>query len=129
MGGSGYSGPAVYKTTDGGVTWQEMGEGLPSTLVLGLAFDDPVRQNLYAAADAGAFVFDPVAATWKSIVTQNAPLQAYWSVEGVPSLPAVRFGTYGKGIWDYLPQPRGVEVWRGGLGAACLLPALSAAGA
>jgi hypothetical protein len=45
----------------------------PSTLVLGLAFDDPVRQNLYAAAWAGAFGFDPVAATWKSIVTQKAP--------------------------------------------------------
>ncbi len=103
VGGSGYSGPAVYKTTDGGVTWQEMGEGLPSTLVLGLAFDDPVKQNLYAAADAGAFVFDPVAVTWKSIVTPNSPLQDFWSVEGVPGLHAVRFGTYGKGIWDYLP--------------------------
>jgi photosystem II stability/assembly factor-like uncharacterized protein len=107
VGGSGYSGPAVYKTTDGGVTWQEMGEGLPNTAVLGLAFDDPVQQNLYAAAEAGAFVFDPVAATWKSIVTEEAPLQAYWSVEGVPSLPGVRFGTYGKGIWDYLPAGGG----------------------
>lgn len=105
VGGSGYSGPAVYRTTDGGVTWQEMGNGLPSTLVLGLAFDDPVKQNLYAAADAGAFVFEPAAATWKSIVTENAPRQTFWSVEGVPSLPAMRFGTYGKGIWDYLPQP------------------------
>jgi hypothetical protein len=111
VGGSGYSGPAVYKTTDGGVTWQEMGAGLPSTLVLGLAFDDPVKQNLYAAADAGAFAFDPVAATWNSIVTQNAPLQAYWSVEGVPNLPAVRFGTYGKGIWDYLPQPPNLKFY------------------
>ena len=53
---SGYGGPAVYKTTDGGVTWQEMDQGLPPTLVLGLAFDDPVRQNLYAAADAGATI-------------------------------------------------------------------------
>jgi hypothetical protein len=104
VGGSGYSGPAVYKTADGGVTWQEMGEGLPSTLVLGLAFDDPVRQNIYAAADAGAFVFEPAEATWKSIVGQNSPLHDFWSVEGVPGLPAVRFGTYGKGIWDYLPQ-------------------------
>jgi len=105
VGGSGYSGPAVYKTTDGGVTWQAMAGGLPNTLVLELAFDDPIKQNLYAAADAGAFVFDPVTATWKSIVTQNAPLQDFWSVEGVPGLSAVRFGTYGKGIWDYLPKP------------------------
>jgi hypothetical protein len=105
VGGSGYSGPAVYGTTDGGVSWQAMAAGLPSTLVLTLAFDDPTKQNLYAAADAGAFVFDPPSATWKSIVKENAPIQAYWSVESVPGLPAMRFGTYGKGIWDYLPQP------------------------
>jgi hypothetical protein len=105
VGGSGYSGPAVYKTTDGGVTWQEMGDGLPSTLVLGLAFDDPAKQDLYAVADAGAFAFDQASATWKSIVAGAAPLQGYWSVEGVPPLRAVRFGTYGKGIWDYMPPP------------------------
>jgi hypothetical protein len=111
VGGSGYSGPAVYKTTDGGVTWQEMGEGLPSTIVLGLAFDDPARQNLYAAADAGAYVFDSVSTTWKSIVAGNAPISGYWSVEGVPALPAVRFGTYGKGIWDYRAQSPGQKFY------------------
>jgi hypothetical protein len=112
VGGSGYSGPAVYKTTDGGVTWQEMGAGLPSTLVLGLAYDDPAQQNIYAVADAGAFVFDPALATWKSIVTGSAPIQGYWSVEGVPALHAVRFGTYGKGIWDYWPQPPGLDFYK-----------------
>jgi photosystem II stability/assembly factor-like uncharacterized protein len=105
VGGSGYSGPAVYKTTDGGVTWQAMGDGLPSTLVLGLAFDDPAKQGLYAVADAGAFAFDPASATWTSIVAGAAPLHGYWSVEGVPALHAVRFGTYGKGVWDYMPPP------------------------
>jgi hypothetical protein len=107
VGGSGYMGSPVYKTTDGGVTWQEMGDGLPNTLVLGLAFDDPVRQNLYAAADAGAFVLDSDAAVWKSVVTADAPLNGYWSVEGVPGVSAVRFGTYGRGIWDYLPTAAG----------------------
>jgi hypothetical protein len=109
VGGSGYGNPAVYKTTDGGVTWHAMADGLPSTLVLGLAFDDPERQDLYAAADAGAFVFDAATATWKSIVSGNAPLQDYWSVEGVPGRGAVRFGTYGKGIWDYLPVPPSLQ--------------------
>jgi hypothetical protein len=103
VGGSGYNGSPIYKTTDGGVTWQEMGHGLPRTLVLGLAFDDPVKQNLYAVADAGAFVFDQASETWKSIVAGNAPIDGYWSVEGVPALPGVRFGTYGQGVWDYTP--------------------------
>lgn len=102
--GSGYDGgPAVYKTTDGGVNWQEMGDGLPPTLVLGLAFDDPEKQNLYAAAEAGAFVFDQPSAKWKRISDATAPIQGYWSVEGVPALQVVRFGTYGQGVWDYTP--------------------------
>ena len=105
VGGSGYSGPAVYKTTNGGVTWQEMANGLPNTVVLGLAFDSPVNQNLYAAAEAGAYMFDQASSTWKSIIAGKAPLQGYWSVEGVPALSAVRFGTYGQGIWDYSLVP------------------------
>ena len=111
VGGSGYSGPAVYKTTDGGVTWQAMGTGLPSTLVLGLAFDDPAKQNLYAAADAGAFTYDTASASWKSLIAGNAPIQGYWSVEGVPALQAVRFGTYGKGVWDYRLVPPGRDFY------------------
>lgn len=111
VGGSGYSGPAVYKTTDGGVTWQAMGAGLPSTLVLGLAFDDPAKQNLYAAADAGAFTYDTATGSWTSLIAGNAPIQGYWSVEGVPALQAVRFGTYGKGVWDYRLVPPGRDFY------------------
>lgn len=111
VGGSGYSGPAVYKTTDGGVTWQAMGTGLPSTLVLGLAFDDPATQNLYAVADAGPFAFDSGSASWRSILSDRAPLTGYWSVEGVPALHAVRFGTYGKGIWDLRLIPPGRDFY------------------
>ncbi|MHC4894982.1 MAG: WD40/YVTN/BNR-like repeat-containing protein, partial [Planctomycetota bacterium] len=36
VGGSGYGGPAVWRTTDGGVTWQPFGTGLPPTLVYSL---------------------------------------------------------------------------------------------
>jgi hypothetical protein len=103
VGGAGYSGPAAYKTTDGGVTWKEMGDGLPSTLVQGLAFDDPVKQNLYAATDAGPFVFNAATSKWQSLVSGNAPPNGYWAVEGVPAQAAVRFATYGRGIWDYSP--------------------------
>ena len=30
-----------------------------------------------------------------------APEQVYWSVEYIHEIKTVRFGTYGRGIWDY----------------------------
>ncbi len=99
-GGSGYSGPAVYRTIDGGVTWQAMGDGLPSTLVFGLAFDDDVDQTLFAATEAGPYAYLSGAGQWVSILG-TAPLTTYWCVEGVPAIDVVRFGTYGRGIWDF----------------------------
>ncbi len=104
-GGSGYSNPAVYRTVDGGVTWEPMGEGLPSTVVYMLAFDNPREQRIFAATEAGPYEFDTYTKTWSSILGAEAPLTTYWAVESVPELGVVRFGTYGRGIWDYTPAP------------------------
>jgi len=103
-GGSGYSGPAVYRTTDGGGSWQSMSAGLPSTLVFGLAIDNDRDQNLYAAAEAGPYRYDARTGAWVSILGSEGPLSAYWCLESVPETGALRFGTYGRGIWDYRPQ-------------------------
>jgi hypothetical protein len=106
VGGSGYSGPGVYRTTDGGVNWTPMGAGLPSTLVFGLAIDTAATGNLFAATEAGPYAFDADAAQWVGILGTEAPLTGYWCVESVPELGVVRFGTYGRGIWDYaVPDP------------------------
>jgi hypothetical protein len=37
---------------------------------------------------------------WFDLSGGIAPDQTYWSVEFVKSLNKVRFGTYGRGIWD-----------------------------
>lgn len=97
--GSGYSGPAVYRTVDGGITWTPMSTGLPSTLVFSLAFDNPTDQNLYAAAEAGPYRYS--AGSWTSILGSEPPLTPYWDVEGVSALGVMRYATYGRGIWDY----------------------------
>ncbi len=111
VGGSGYSGPAVYATQDGSVSWTPMSTGLPSTLVYQLALDNAADQNLYAAAEAGPYAYNAAAGSWESILGTEAPLTVYWAVEGVPELGIVRFGTYGRGIWDYDPgHVAGLEV-------------------
>jgi hypothetical protein len=104
VGGSGYSGPAVYKTRDGGLTWAPMGDRLPSTLVYDLALESPANEVLYAATEAGPFRYEESHGEWRYIGT-GAPLTIYWSVESVPTDNLMRFGTYGRGIWDYDVDP------------------------
>lgn len=110
VGGAGYSNPAVYKTVDGGVNWTPMGDGLPETLVFGLILDNAADQNLFAAAESGAYWFCEHEGVWRSIMGTEAPLTRYWCLESVPELDVIRFGTYGRGIWDYqIPALEDVE--------------------
>jgi photosystem II stability/assembly factor-like uncharacterized protein len=120
VGGSGYSGSGVYKTTDGGVNWTAMGSGLPSTLVFGLAIDDATHLNLVAATEAGPYRFDADTQSWAGILGTEAPLTGYWCVESVPELRVARFGTYGRGIWDYKFQDPAAVAGGAGAGGAGL---------
>jgi len=107
LGGSGYSTAAVRRTTDGGASWQTESTGLPSTLVYGLAYGGD-GGDVYAATEAGAFRWRRASGVWENIMGIEAPITTYWSVEAVPASPLMRFGTYGRGIWDYStedPQP------------------------
>jgi hypothetical protein len=101
VGGAGYGGPAVYRTTDGGASWAALGNGLPSTLVFDLAWEGGASPFVYAASEAGPYRLDPATDTWESLDDVDAPLTTYWCVEAVEAAGVMRFGTYGRGIWDY----------------------------
>ncbi len=101
IGGSGYSNPGVVKSTDGGVTWSDASDSLPATMVYDLAFEGTGTGALYAATDAGPYRRDPADGVWSYIGNAAAPLTTYWSVEAVNAAGVIRFGTYGRGIWDY----------------------------
>ncbi|NET30912.1 MAG: T9SS type A sorting domain-containing protein [Cyanothece sp. SIO1E1] len=104
LGGSGYSNPAVFVSKDGGENFSALSNGLPNTLVLGLAAD-PAEQFLFAATEAGPYVYIHEEERWYPLRADCAPNHTYWSVEYVPSLGTARFGTYGRGIWDFTLDP------------------------
>ncbi|MCB0661164.1 MAG: T9SS type A sorting domain-containing protein [Saprospiraceae bacterium] len=100
LGGSGYSNPAVFRSTDGGQTFQPLDNGLPATLVFEMVMG-PDERFLYAGTEAGPYVYSFEDEEWFAMAEGIAPIQSYWSVEYVPFLNIIRFGTYGRGIWDF----------------------------
>ena len=110
FGGSGYSNPPVYKSIDGGVTFTAMNTGLPSTMVFKLV-TNPTETHIFAATEAGPYAYSLNTESWYDISGVCAPVQTYWSVEYLAGPQIVRYGTYGRGIWDFgITEPLPVEL-------------------
>lgn len=99
--GSGYSTAGVRVSVDGGRTFQSITDGLPQTMVYDLAVD-PDDHHVFAATEVGPYVFSTLLQKWFYLGGVSAPDQTYWSVEYIPTTHTVRFGTYGRGIWDFV---------------------------
>lgn len=100
IGGSGYSGHSVWVSKDGGKSFDPMSSGLPNTLVFEMAINED-GTLLFAATEIGPFVWISSENSWYDLAGGTAPEQTYWSVDYVPALRTARFGTYGRGIWDF----------------------------
>ncbi len=99
--GAGYSAPPVMRSLDGGQSWSPRRSGLPSTLVFDICEAPGGGGQMFAAGESGAWMYDPATGAWSDVLGVEAPLTVYWSVEPVWAEGIVRFGTYGRGIWDY----------------------------
>jgi hypothetical protein len=99
IGGAGYSTSAVIRSTNGGASFAALNQGLPQTLVYGLAYATDGTGDLFAGHQTGALQWHRSTAQWENINALGSPITVYWSVEIVGG-GTVRFGTYGRGIWD-----------------------------
>ncbi len=100
MAGSGYSNSPIFRSTDSGMSFHSIKHNLPNTTIFDIA-QDPEGQYLFAATEAGPYVYVDHLETWFDMAQGIAPNQTYWSVEYLHGLNKVRFGTYGRGIWDF----------------------------
>lgn len=99
-GGNGYNGIPVMRSKDGGLTFEPFGDGLPNTTVLGMALNED-ESLLFAATTSGPYVCVLADYKWYDMSGEAAPDVTYWSVELVNNDQTVRFGTYGRGIFDF----------------------------
>jgi len=77
-----------------------MSAGLPRTLVFELSMSGD-EEFIYAATAAGPFVYIAARGLWYPIAGIDAPEQTYWCVDYIEELRTARFGTYGRGLWDF----------------------------
>ena len=101
VGGSGYSNDPVFMSEDNGATFIPVSDGLPPTLVYKLVFNND-ETLLFAATELGPYVYIVEENMWYDLFEGTVPDQTYWSVDFIPSLNTARFGTYGRGIWDFV---------------------------
>jgi photosystem II stability/assembly factor-like uncharacterized protein len=116
VGGSGYGSAAVYRSTDGGGSYHAWDTGLPRTLVYCLGEQPDGTGTIYAGTETAAYRREAGAAAWEDITGNDAPVTVYWSVEPLPHENTMRFGTYGRGIWDYRLEPPASCQWYCGSG-------------
>lgn len=111
LGGNGYQAEPIYRTEDGGRNWSTFREGMPNTQVYMFAQAGDGTGRLFAATQQAAYLAGEDG-VWRDITGVDAPVTTYWSVEWLERGVA-RFGTYGRGIWDYDFDPDGDGCWEG----------------
>ena len=105
VGGSGYGVPGVARSEDGGATFKPWGQGLPDALVYCLCEAPDSSGRMFAGTETSAYMRGPDDAEWTDITDTDAPITTYWSCESLVAENTIRFGTYGRGIWDYQLDP------------------------
>jgi hypothetical protein len=91
---------SVYKSTNGGLSFTPMSNGLPQTMVYEMAANQD-ETMLFAATEAGPYVYIVADQKWYTMLGGIVPTQDFTSVEFLRNENTVRFGTYGRGVFDF----------------------------
>ncbi|MGH9415969.1 MAG: WD40/YVTN/BNR-like repeat-containing protein [Terriglobales bacterium] len=89
--------PHIYRTTDGGKTWQEIVAGLPADEYLESITEDPVRKGLlFAGTSLGVYVSFDNGSHWQSLRLNMPPVEIRdFVIKGDTMVIA----TFGRAFW------------------------------
>jgi len=89
--------PHIYRTRDGGKTWKEVVEGIPSNEMVNVVREDPVRRGLlFAGSERSVYVSFDDGDHWQSL-RQNLPPSSMRDLQVKDNDLIV--GTHGRSIW------------------------------
>ncbi len=98
--GRGWSNTGVYQSNDGGQQFTPLATDIPSAVFFDIALSDDDK-FLFAATSEGPYVYEFETAKWIYMGDAKTPYVSHRSVEYISDQEIVRFGTYGRGIWDF----------------------------
>lgn len=90
----------VFRTTNGGATWQDISGNLPNAPVNDIVYNPQNRTVLYVATDVGVFTSSDTGATWTAVGT-GLPVVPVMDLDATVSAGVTQLtaGTYGLGIY------------------------------
>jgi photosystem II stability/assembly factor-like uncharacterized protein len=89
--------PHIYRTKDGGTTWQHVTNGIPDGAIINVVREDRVRRGLlFAGSETQVWVSFDDGDHWQSL-RQNMPAQSIRDL--VIKDDDVIVGTHGRGFW------------------------------
>ena len=89
----------LYRTTDGGVTWTSMNNGLPKVPVSDILLDPDISNTIYAATDIGVYRSVDGGQSWLPLGTGLPNVICHALKLHSPSR-TLRVATWGRGMWD-----------------------------
>lgn len=98
--GRGWSNTGVYQSNDGGVTFEPLSNNIPSAMFFDIVLDTS-EEFLYAGTSEGPYAYSFADSSWYYIGDAVTPYVDFRSVEYIEDTDVVRYGTYGRGIWDF----------------------------
>ena len=101
--GTGWSNTGVYISYDGGESFEALDQNIIEATFYNMVLS-PYDKVLFAATSEGPYAYVFEDAQWYSLASDVTPVLDYMSVEYLSSIKTVRFGTYGRGVWDYTLQ-------------------------
>jgi photosystem II stability/assembly factor-like uncharacterized protein len=96
---AGFGSRHIYKTTDGGITWQPSDTGLPDVPTNTLLIDPLQPDHIYAGNDLGVWVSTNGGTTWQ-LYSLQAPRSLLVMHLGISADRKLCAGTYGHGVWQ-----------------------------
>jgi hypothetical protein len=91
----------VWKTTNAGATWTDVGIGLPDAPANAIVVDPTSNTTLYVGTDVGVYVTQDGGVTW-NLYGSGLPNVAVFDLKAFNSggVGKLRAATHGRGVWE-----------------------------
>lgn len=94
--------PYIYRTQDGGKTWEKISGTLPHGAYVHVVREDPRKPNvLYAGTERGLYISWNGGKEWQPLRMKNLPPVAVHDILIHPRENDLILGTHGRGIWIF----------------------------